>query len=298
MKKKIDVDIVVPKNSIEIGKKIANHCKGKFIVLDKDRGVVRVIFQNLEIDIASQLSNSIKYDLSRRDFSINSIAFSFDQRLIIDPQNGIKDIEHSLLRTGSEKNLIDDKLRILRCFRFVSVLDFDLDDLLHNFIKKHKNKLNLVSKERVQYELQRIIRGEKALKATKLINKYDVLSFLYLDKDPLRINSEKVEFQNFTKSELKKFLPLYYLVQIIDEVSLKKLNANKSEISNVKLLRKWIIRLEKTNILEFSENERFELHQQLESILPSFIFFLPKKYQLIGSIDGEMEKINYFTQLI
>ena len=280
LKNKIDIDIVVPTNSIEIGKKIAENCRGKFIILDKERDIARVIFQHIEIDIASQISNSIEYDLSSRDFSINSIAFSLDKKLIIDPQNGIQDIRDSLLRTNAENNLIDDPLRILRCFRFISELDFDADKLLLNFIKKYKNKLNLVAKERILYEIKRIIRGEKAMKAIQLIKEFKILSFLQSEKDLLTNNSEKIQFQNFTQGELDKFLPLFYLVQILDEVSLKKLNANKSEILNVKLLRKWIIRLKKTNMNKLNEIERFDLHQQLETILPAFIFFLPKEFQL------------------
>ena len=280
LNKKIDIDIVVPKNSKEIGEKIAKDCQGKFILLDKEREVVRIIFQDIEIDIASRVSNSIKHDLSSRDFSINSIAFSFDEKLIIDPQNGIKDIERSLLRTNSKKNLIDDPLRILRCFRFISELDFDIDLVMIDFIKKYKNKLNSVAKERIQYELQRIIRGKNALKSIKLIKELEILSFLQPEKDLIIFNSDKIKFKNYTQSELERFLPLFYLVQILDEISLKKLNFNKSEIQNVKFLRKWLITLKQKNMNDFTEIERFDLHQQLETILPSFIFFLPYKFQL------------------
>ena len=101
---KLDVDIVVPSNAIEIGKKIADNIGSKFIILDKDREVVRIIFNNIDIDIANQVSYSIEGDLCSRDFSINSIAFLFDKRLLFDPLNGIKDLEISLLRTHSEKN--------------------------------------------------------------------------------------------------------------------------------------------------------------------------------------------------
>ena len=94
---KIDVDIVVPKNAIEIGKKIADNFKGKFIILDEVREVVRIIFKHITIDIANQISPSIDTDLLSRDFSMNAIAFSFEKKLLIDPLNGIKDIQLSLL---------------------------------------------------------------------------------------------------------------------------------------------------------------------------------------------------------
>ena len=58
----IDVDIVVPKNAIKIGKKIAEDFKGKFIILDELRDVVRIIFKHITIDIAAQISPSIETD--------------------------------------------------------------------------------------------------------------------------------------------------------------------------------------------------------------------------------------------
>jgi len=120
--KKVDVDIVVPLNAIEIGKKIADSIGSKFIILDEKREVVRIILNHIYIDIANQVSSTIEGDLCSRDFSINSIAFLFDKKCLVDPLNGLKDLEISLLRTHSEKNLVNDPLRILRCFRFVSEL--------------------------------------------------------------------------------------------------------------------------------------------------------------------------------
>ena len=114
---KLDVDIVVPLNAIEIGKKIADNIGLKFIILDKKREVVRIILNNIYIDIANQVSSSIEGDLCSRDFSINSIAFLFDKKSLFDPLNGLKDLEISLLRTHSENNLLNDPLRILRCFQ-------------------------------------------------------------------------------------------------------------------------------------------------------------------------------------
>ena len=274
---KIDIDIVVPENAIEVGKKIAENFKSKFIILDKGREVVRIIFKNISIDIASLISHSIEIDLSSRDFSINSIAFSFDKKLLIDPLNGISDIELSLLRTNSKQNLIDDPLRILRCFRFVSELDFNIDQQLMNFIKKYKNKLRLISKERINYELQRIIRGEKAIKSIQLIKKIRIFNYMQSDRDLISIDLKKINTEKFNQLEKDKFLPLFFLDQILDDVSLKKLSFGKSEILKIKLLRKWKLILNKKTIYELNEKKRFDLHKDLENILPSFIFYLPQK---------------------
>ena len=151
MTQEIDVDIVVPSNAIVIGQRIAHALKGKFIFLDKEREVVRIILSNISIDIANQISPNILGDLQTRDFSINAIAFSFDENCLVDPLNGIQDIKLSVLRTFSKENLLDDPLRILRCFRFVSDLNFDIDNELKSFIKKYKGTLNFVANERINY---------------------------------------------------------------------------------------------------------------------------------------------------
>ena len=94
---KVDFDIVVPLNAIEIGKKIAENIESKYIILDEKREVVRIFLNNIDIDIANQVSSTIEGDLCSRDFSINSIAFLFDKRCLVDPLNGLKDINLSLI---------------------------------------------------------------------------------------------------------------------------------------------------------------------------------------------------------
>ena len=93
----VDIDIVVPLNAIEIGKKISDDIGSKFIILDKKREVVRIILNHISIDIANQVSSTIEGDLCSRDFSINSIAFLFDKKCLVDPLNGLKDLELSLI---------------------------------------------------------------------------------------------------------------------------------------------------------------------------------------------------------
>ena len=277
---KIDVDIVVPKNAIEIGKKISDNFQGKFIILDEDREVVRIIFKHITIDIASQLSPSINTDLLSRDFSIDAIAFSFEKKILIDPLNGIKDIQLSLLRTNSKQNLIDDPLRILRCFRFVSELNFNFDEKLISYIKKYRNQLSEVANERINYELHRITRGKNASLSIKLINKFKIFEYLQAERDLIFINLKKISFEKLNKVEKEQFLPLFFLLQILDEVSLKELTFSKSEILKIKLLRKWKFILDKKNIDELNEKERFDLHKELEAILPAFILFLPQTFHM------------------
>ena len=273
----IDVDIVVPHNAIDIGQKISENFDRKFIILDKERQVVRIILNNISIDIANQISPTIEGDLKSRDFSINSIAFSFDKKCLIDPLNGIKDIELSLLRTYSKNNLLDDPLRILRCFRFISEFNFKLNPELITFIKKYKVKLNLVSKERINYEIRRIAKGVNAPKSIKLIKKYNIFGLKKLYKDSFFLDLKKIEYKELTQFEKQKFLPLFFLAQILDEESLQDFKFSKAEVLKTKLLRKWHYILRERTIFQLNEQERFNLHKDLENILPSFLFYLPKK---------------------
>ena len=133
---------------------------------------------------ANQVSSTIKGDLSSRDFSINSIAFLFDNKSLFDPLNGLKDLELSMLRTHSEKNLFNDPLRILRCFRFVSELSFKIDLTLITFIKKNQGKLYLVANERINYEIQKIVKGANALDAVMLLKKFNIFGSDNFYEDP------------------------------------------------------------------------------------------------------------------
>jgi len=277
---KVDVDIVVPLNAIQIGKKIAKNIESKFIVLDEKREVVRIIFNNIFIDIANQISSTIEGDLCSRDFSINSIAFLFDKKCLVDPLNGLKDLEISLLRTYSENNLLNDPLRILRCFRFVSELNFKVDLNLITFIKKNKGELHLVAKERINNEIQKIVHGASALDAVLLIKKLNIFATDNLSEDSFFLDLEKINYMELNQEEKEKFLPPFFIAQILDVLSLEKLKFSKAEIEKTKLVRKWHFLLEKKNIAQFTESDRFALHKELEMFLPLFIFYLPQNLRL------------------
>jgi len=276
----LDVDIVVPLNAIEIGKKIADNIGSKFIILDKKREVVRIIFNNIYIDIANQVSSTIEGDLCSRDFSINSIAFLFDKKCLFDPLNGLKDLEICLLRTHSQNNLLDDPLRILRCFRFVSELNFKVDLNLIKFIKKNKGKLYLVAKERINYEIQKIVHGANALDAVLLIKKLNIFAIYNLSEDSFFLDLEKINYGELDQEEKDKYLPSFFISKILDVLTLEKLKFSKADITKTKLLRKWHLFLKNKNIAQLDEFDRFKLHQELEMFLPSFIFYLPQNIRL------------------
>jgi tRNA nucleotidyltransferase (CCA-adding enzyme) len=180
------------------------------------------------------------------------------------------------LRTFSEENLLNDPLRILRCFRFFSELNFKIDPKLINFIKKNKGKLYFVAPERINYEIKKIVNGSNALEAVILVRKFNIFGSNDLYEDSFFLDLQKINFSELNKNEKEKFLPLFFIGQILDEVSLEKFKFSKAEIAQIKLLRKW----HKKNIENLNESDLFKLHQELEIFLPSFIFYLPHNLRI------------------
>ena len=171
-----------------------------------------------------------------RDFSINSIAFLFDKKCLFDPLNGLKDLELSILKTHSENNLLNDPLRILRCFRFVSELNFKIDLDLITFIKKNKEKIYLVAKERINYEIKKIVNGANALDAVLLIKKFNIFGIDNLSEDSFFLDLEKINYAELNQEEKEKFLPLFFIAQILNVVSLEKFKFSKVDIAQTNLL--------------------------------------------------------------
>ena len=94
------------------------------------------------------------------------------------------------------------------------------------------------------------------------------------------LDLEKINYAEFNQEEKEKFLPLFFLAQILDETSIEKFKFSKVEIAKTKLLRKWHFFLKKKNVAHMNELDRFKLHQELEMFLPSFIFYLPHNLRL------------------
>ena len=91
---------------------------------------------------------------------------------------------------------------------------------------------------------------------------------------------KNINYSQLNQEEKEKFLPSFFIAQILDVELLEKLKFSKAEIAKTKLLRKWHFLLETKNIAELSESDRFTLHKELEMFLPSFIFCLPQNLRL------------------
>ena len=108
-------------------------------------------------------TRSLSEDLSRRDFTINALAFSQNTG-IIDLFGGVSDLEHGIIRTvgNPDKRFGEDALRIMRALRFAAVLGFEIEEKTALSIKKNCALLKNISAERVFLELSKLLCGKDA----------------------------------------------------------------------------------------------------------------------------------------
>ncbi|MGF1925933.1 MAG: HD domain-containing protein, partial [Bacteroidia bacterium] len=170
-----DIDILVIGNGIEFAEKVGAKLKSKVAVF-KNFGTAMLKNGDLEIEFVgarkeSYRSNSRKPivengtlvdDQLRRDFTINALAISLNKANygeVIDPFDGVAHLNSKLIRTPLDPLITfsDDPLRMMRAIRFATQLDFDIDEQALDAIKNQKERINIVSKERIADELNKII---------------------------------------------------------------------------------------------------------------------------------------------
>ena len=157
----------------------------------KSFGVLRIRINNIDYEIAKfrediygkekkvSFVDDIKNDLARRDFTINAMAYN-QKEGIIDLYNGQKDIENRIINfiRNAEERIIEDPLRVLRAFRFMSRLDFSLSENTIEAIKKQKDLLKNIPEERITMEFSKLLLGENIKNTLTLMKDTGVLELI------------------------------------------------------------------------------------------------------------------------
>jgi poly(A) polymerase len=164
-----DIDIAVNADALEVASDIAGASGGRYVPLDKENGVGRVILDDgsgskWEIDFTT-LQGDIQDDLARRDFTIDAIAVELDDAMktklsaehFIDPFHGRDDLQAGIVRAVSRGSFRDDPVRLLRGIRLAAELGFTIDSDTRELIHADSSLITTAAGERVREELLQLL---------------------------------------------------------------------------------------------------------------------------------------------
>lgn len=159
---------------------------------------------------------SLTDDQNRRDFTINALAISLNKRNfgdLIDPFDGVKDLKRKIIRTPLDPNITfsDDPLRMLRAIRFATQLDFDIAPDTYDAIGTNIDRMQIVSKERITDELNKIIMAKKPSYGFKLLFSSGLLQEIF----PEMVKLHGVDVIN-GKAHKDNF---YHTLQVLDNTA-------------------------------------------------------------------------------
>ncbi len=196
-----DIDIAVVGNAKKVANSIATIMDGKCFELDSLRGIYRVISSNprnkTQIDIAT-IQDGIHHDVSKRDFTINSLAldlnlvnfaesvpqFSISQ--LINDHRGIEDLKNSCLRMTNKEVFQEDPLRILRAVRLSARYSLKISAETKTQIQKNSILISTVSGERVREEFLKLLSMENTVANLKTLDELGILTSVFPELEACR----------------------------------------------------------------------------------------------------------------
>ncbi|MBR4841657.1 MAG: HD domain-containing protein [Bacteroidaceae bacterium] len=172
-----DIDVVVVGSGLEMAKAYGHALgKGAHVSLFRNFGTAQVKKGELEVEFVGARKESyhresrnpivedgtLEDDQNRRDFTINAMAICLNAERfgeLVDPFDGLYDLEDRIIRTPLDPDITfsDDPLRMMRCIRFATQLNFFIEDRTFLSLEKNRDRIRIISKERISEELNKII---------------------------------------------------------------------------------------------------------------------------------------------
>ena len=194
-----DADIVCVGDGIQLAQEVANLFQPKPNVhFFKTFGTAQIKVNDFDIEFVGARKESyhehsrkpmvengtIEDDQNRRDFTINALAIGLNKTnfgTLVDPFDGLLDLENKILRTPLNPDITfsDDPLRMMRCIRFASQLGFYIEEQTFLAIERNKDRIAIVSQERITDELNKIIASPKPSVGFDLLFKSKLLSVIF-----------------------------------------------------------------------------------------------------------------------
>lgn len=228
-----DIDVVAIGKGIDLATKV--HQKlgiDAHLSTFKNFGTAQVKFHDLEIEFVGARKESYSHDSrkpmvedgsleddqNRRDFTVNALAIGLSKHnfgKLLDPFDGMKDLENKILRTPLDPDITysDDPLRMMRAVRFATQLNFNIEENSFKAIYKNKERIKIVSRERISDELNKIILSPVPSLGFKLLFDSGLLHLIF----PEMVKLQGTE----TINGLSHKDNFYHTLEVLDNVAKK-----------------------------------------------------------------------------
>ncbi|MGB3776142.1 MAG: HD domain-containing protein, partial [Leeuwenhoekiella sp.] len=226
-----DIDIVTVGSGIELAKKVASLLPKKpKVQVFKTYGTAMLKYGDLEVEFVGARkesynkdsrnpiveNGSLEDDQNRRDFTINALAIGLSGKNkgeLIDPFNGLVDLERGILRTPLNPDITysDDPLRMMRAIRFASQLDFMIERKSMEAISRNRERIKIITRERIVDELHKIMLCDKPSKGFILLEKTGLLPLILPELNALK-GIEEIEGQTHKDN-------FYHTLEVVDNIS-------------------------------------------------------------------------------
>ena len=227
---KKDIDIVAVGSGIELALKVSSLLPSKpKVQVFKTYGTAMLRYKDIDIEFVGARKESynkesrnpvvedgtLQDDQNRRDFTINALAFSLNAGTygdLIDPFNGMIDLENKIIKTPLNPDITysDDPLRMMRAIRFATQLGFEIEENSLESIKNNKDRIKIISGERIVDELNKILSADKPSVGFLLLYKTGLLDFILPELTALN-NVEEIEGHTHKNN-------FYHTLEVVDNI--------------------------------------------------------------------------------
>lgn len=226
-----DIDFVTIGSGIELAQKVSERLgKKSHLSVFATYGTAQVKWKDLELEFVGARRESysrdsrnpivedgtLDDDQKRRDFTINAMAICVNSSRfgeLVDPFNGIVDLHKKIIQTPLDPDVTfsDDPLRMMRAIRFATQLEFEILDETFNAIVRNRDRIKIITKERINDELSKIIRSRKPSIGFDLLEKSGLLELIFPELHELK-GVDTMEGRGHKDN-------FYHTLQVLDNIS-------------------------------------------------------------------------------
>lgn len=226
-----DIDVVVVGSGIQMAETFATKIGKKcHLSVFRNFGTAQVKWKDEEIEFVGARKESYQHnsrkpivedgtledDQNRRDFTINALAICLNKErrgMVVDSFNGLEDLSKGIIRTplNPDVTFSDDPLRMMRCIRFATQLDFHIEEETFQALERNRERIKIISNERIITELNKILLSPNAAKGIELLHKSRLLEIILPEISAL----DNIEIKN-GKGHKNNF---YHTLEVLDNIT-------------------------------------------------------------------------------